>query len=64
MSEESRAEIYFAYAKICARKGDIEKALEYLTKARQAGFRDRRRIETERDFDVVRDDPRIRAFVR
>jgi len=64
MSEGSSAEIYFAYAKIYAQKGDIEKTLEYLTKARQAGFRDWRRIETEREFDVVRDDPRIRAFLR
>lgn len=60
----SSADIYFAYAKIYAQKGDIEKTVEYLTRAQQAGFRDWRRIETEKEFDGVRDDPRIRAFLR
>ncbi|MGQ9672318.1 MAG: tetratricopeptide repeat protein [Candidatus Aminicenantales bacterium] len=64
IAEASTAEIHFAYAKIYAEKGDIEKTLEYLTKAQQAGFHDWLRIEKEKEFEAVRQDPRIRAFLR
>jgi len=54
--------IYFIYAKLFAATGDVEKTVEYLTKAKQAGFRDWHRIAEEKEFEKVRDDPRIKAL--
>jgi tetratricopeptide (TPR) repeat protein len=62
--EADMAEIYFTYAKIYAQKGLVEKTLEYLTKAQRAGFRDWKRIRTEKEFEAVREDPRIQEFLR
>lgn len=58
------AEVYFAYAKIYAQKGNIEKTVEYLEKARQAGFSHWERIKREKEFEAIREDPRIAAFLR
>jgi len=63
-AQTSMAEIYFAYARIYAQKGNIEKTVEYLNKARQAGFSDWERIKREKEFELVRDDPRIQAIIR
>jgi tetratricopeptide (TPR) repeat protein len=63
-AEANMAEIYFTYAKIFAQKGNVEKTLEYLTKAQQAGFSDWDRIKREKEFDPVREDPRLAAFIR
>lgn len=57
-------ELNFTYAKLFALRGDIERTVEYLKKARQFGFRDWKRIEKEKEFDLVRDDPRIREFLK
>lgn len=62
--EADMGEIYFTYAKIYAQKGNVEKTIEYLTKAKQAGFRDWQRIKTEKQFEAVREDPRIQEFLR
>lgn len=56
-------EAYFTYAKAYASKGDVEKTLSYLDKAREAGFTDWRRILQENEFEKVRDDPRIKKFL-
>ncbi len=63
ISEASTGDIFFTYARVYAEKGNIEKTIEYLTKAQQAGFRDWQRIENEKEFETVRQDPRIRAFL-
>jgi Tfp pilus assembly protein PilF len=57
-------EVYFAYAEVYAARGDAGKTAEYLEKARRAGFRDWERISEEKQFDTVRDDPRIKEFIR
>lgn len=62
--EADMGEIYFTYAKIYAQKGAVEKTLEYLTRAKQAGFHDWNRIMTEKEFEAVREDPRIQEFLR
>jgi len=61
LSFETR-ETYFTCAKAYASAGNIGKTLEYLEKAREAGFVDWQRILREKDFEKVRDDPRIKKF--
>jgi tetratricopeptide (TPR) repeat protein len=63
-AEADMGEIYFTYAKIYAQKGHIEKTLEYLTKAKRAGFHNWHRIMTEKEFEAVREDSRIQGFLR
>jgi tetratricopeptide (TPR) repeat protein len=57
-------ETYFAYAKAYASAGNIEKTVDYLEKAREAGFAEWQRILREKEFDKVRDDPRIKNFLK
>jgi len=57
-------ESYFAYAKAYASAGNIEKTVDYLEKARKAGFAEWQRILREKEFEKVRDDPRIRNFLK
>jgi Tfp pilus assembly protein PilF len=57
-------EVYFTYAEVYAARGDAGKTAEYLEKARRAGFHDWERIAKEKQFDTVRDDPRIKEFIR
>lgn len=56
-------EIFFIHAKLFAAVGDIEKTVEYLKKAEQAGFKDWQRIETEKEFEKVRENEKIRSFI-
>jgi tetratricopeptide (TPR) repeat protein len=55
---------YFAYAQAFAAQGNVEKTVEYLEKAKQAGFSDWGRIVREAEFEKVRDDPRIKIFLK
>jgi tetratricopeptide (TPR) repeat protein len=64
MSDASLAELCFTFAKLFASSGDMERTVEFLNKAKQAGFHDWRRIAQERDFEKVRDDPRIQGFLK
>ena len=57
-------ELYFAYAKLFASTGDVEKTAEYLEKAKRAGFIDWGRILKEKEFEKVRDNPEIRKFIQ
>jgi tetratricopeptide (TPR) repeat protein len=54
---------YVLIAKLLAAKGQKGAALEFLSRAKSAGFRDFRRIEQDADFDDVVADPRYRALV-
>jgi tetratricopeptide (TPR) repeat protein len=60
----SSPETYFAWAKVYAGQGRVDKAAEYLDKARSAGFKDWKRLETEKEFEKVLDDPEIIKFRR
>jgi tetratricopeptide (TPR) repeat protein len=64
MSEASLAELCFAFAKLYASSGDIERTLEFLNKAKRAGFHEWRRIAQEGDFEKIRNDPRIQEFLK
>jgi tetratricopeptide (TPR) repeat protein len=44
---------YFCFAKVSAAGGRIEAALDFLQKARNAGFRDFKRVEKDSDFANV-----------
>jgi Flp pilus assembly protein TadD len=54
----SMAKQYYLYAKLLAASGEVEKALEYLTKAQAAGFGEFAKVEADRDFASVVSDPR------
>lgn len=56
--------IYFTYAKAFAARGDIDRTVEFLKKAETAGFRDWERIMTEKEFEAVRENPKIKEFIR
>ena len=58
------SEMFFIYAKLYASIGNIEKTVEYLKKAEGAGFSDWHRIMKEKDFEKVREDPRIKDFLK
>lgn len=57
-------ETYFTYAKAYASAGNIDKTVDYLDKAREAGFADWQRILREKEFEKVRDDPRVKNFLK
>lgn len=57
-------EAYFAYARAYAGTGNLDKAVEYLAKARSAGFSDWPRILSETEFEKIRDDPKVQAFLK
>jgi len=57
-------ETHFAYARAFAAQGNVAKTAEYLAKAEKAGFSDWSRIAREAEFEKVRDDPKIKVFVR
>jgi hypothetical protein len=46
---------YYFFAKLSTRAGNVEAALDYLTRARAAGFR---------DFDDARKDPDFKDVVK
>lgn len=60
----SSSEMYFTYAKVFAAAGNIERTVEYLKKAEQAGFHDWERIEHEKEFKKIKKDPRIKIFIQ
>jgi tetratricopeptide (TPR) repeat protein len=53
---------YFLYAKLLASRGEVEKALEFLTRAQAAGFREFASVESDRDFATIVKDPRYVAL--
>jgi tetratricopeptide (TPR) repeat protein len=56
-------EAYFVYAGAYALAGNVEKAVGYLVRAKEAGFTDWQRILRDKEFEKVRDDPRIKKFL-
>ena len=54
---------YLLIAKLLAGKGQTDAALDFLARAKAAGFRDYRRVEEDADFRAVVADPRWRTLV-
>jgi tetratricopeptide (TPR) repeat protein len=56
-------EVFFLYAKLYASLGNLEKTVEYLEKAKKAGFFKWERIEKEDAFKEFWDHPQLKIFV-
>ncbi len=61
-SDVSVARQFYLYAKLLAARGEVEKALDYLSKAHAAGFSDFKNVERDRDFAGVVADPRYASL--
>ena len=59
MPQEDRAHFYFVLAKIYAQRGDSERALQYLAKAREDGYAKLSEAMTDNEFVGLRKDPRF-----
>lgn len=62
-SGEDVSELYLTFARLYASKGDADRTLEFLQRAKAAGFRDWSKIAGEKEFKDVRADPRIKKFL-
>jgi tetratricopeptide (TPR) repeat protein len=60
----AKGQLYFAYAKVFAARGDFESAFAWLTKAHEAGFHDFGRVAADPEFALVRRDPRYAGLTR
>lgn len=64
MSGSSLAEMYFGYARFYAGRGNLERTVEYLDRARDAGFRNWGRLRLEKEFGPLLESPEIRKFLK
>lgn len=64
MKGTSLAELYFSFARLYAGRQDLDRTVDYLKRARQAGFKDWNRIEQEPEFEKIRGNPVIREFLK
>lgn len=64
LQEENSPELFFSYARLFAATGDVGRTVEFLQRAKKAGFRAWERIATLSDFDAVRDDPALKEFLK
>ena len=58
------SEFHFLYAKAYAAAGLIKKTLDFLERAKKSGFKNWNRIKDDKDFDQVRDDPRVQKYIK
>jgi tetratricopeptide (TPR) repeat protein len=63
-SGEDVSELYLTFARLYASKGDAGRTLEFLQRAKAAGFRNWSRIAEEKEFENVLADPRIKEFLQ
>jgi tetratricopeptide (TPR) repeat protein len=61
---EQRAYISFLIAKLYAKKGNIDGALEYLRRAKDDRFPDLSRVYSEKEFAALWTDPRLEKIVK
>jgi tetratricopeptide (TPR) repeat protein len=62
-SVEDRARYHYALAKICAKASQNDKALQYLKKALEEGFKDKKKLEQDPEFQAMRDLPEFKALL-
>ena len=60
---EERAKFHFHMAKLYAQAGRNELALQYLRKALEEGFKDKKKIEEDPDFQAMRDLPEFKELL-
>jgi Tfp pilus assembly protein PilF len=51
------------FIRVYASAGNLEETLRFMEEARRLGFKDWRRLLAEADFDKVRDQPKVRAYL-
>jgi tetratricopeptide (TPR) repeat protein len=61
--EPENAELLYNLAGLCALSKDKARAMSYLKKAVEKGFRDRARLDADPSFESLRDKPEFRALV-
>jgi len=62
-SVEDRARYHYALAKICAKASRNDEAIQYLKKALEEGFKDRKKLEQDPEFEAMRDLPEFKALL-
>jgi tetratricopeptide (TPR) repeat protein len=62
-SVEERAKFHFYLAKTYAKMGDQDRALLYLRKALEEGFREKKRVLEEPDFALIRETPEFKQML-
>jgi tetratricopeptide (TPR) repeat protein len=61
---EQRARVNFLIAKAYAKRGNIDGALEYLTRAKEGHFSDMHKVYKDQEFAVLWQDPRLAKIVK
>lgn len=61
---QGSAEAEFAWARVYASRSNVEETLTHLEKAKRAGFRDWGRIESDKAFDPVRENPDVLRYIK
>lgn len=64
ITPEQRARVNFLIAKAYAKRGNIDGALEYLTRARDGRFPEMGRVYKDQEFAVLWTDPRLEKIVK
>ena len=62
-SVEERAKFHFHLAKLYAQTGRNELAFQYLRKALEEGFKDKKKMEEDPDFKAIRDLPEFKELL-
>jgi tetratricopeptide (TPR) repeat protein len=62
-SVEEKAKYHFYLAKLYAKDGRSELAIQYLRKCLEEGFKERKKLETEPDFAALRDLPEFKQLL-
>jgi tetratricopeptide (TPR) repeat protein len=60
---EERAKFHFYLAKLYAKKGRNDLALQYLRKSLEEGFKEKKKLEEEEDFVALRDLPEFKELL-
>lgn len=62
-SVENRAMQHYYMARVYAGNGDRDKALQYIRKALEEGFKDKEKFLKEKDFSSLQDDPEFQKIM-
>ena len=63
-SVEERAKFHFHLAKLYAKSGQPDRALQYLRKALEEGLKDRDKLASEDAFELLRDNPEFQTLLK
>jgi len=63
-SVEERAKFHFHLAKLYARSGQPDRAIQYLRKALEEGLKDRDKLASDDAFELLRDNPEFQTLLK